>query len=224
MAILTLGHSIWNQDQFITVLRASGVSAVVDIRSHRTSKWPWWHGEQMDRWLPAAGFDSLWMEGLGGWSERMIQSAGVDLDWGAARGVKLDAYARGYFPKQRIGATKLADQPELDGETGFVSGWTNQGLHDYAWWTATAPFRESLDDLIDRYGAGRGSRCVIVCAERLWWKCHRSMVADVLVGARGVYAGHLTPQLKGIRLDPHSTVIGDRLSRYPDAVRAEWSR
>ncbi|HEU5046106.1 MAG TPA: DUF488 domain-containing protein [Nocardioidaceae bacterium] len=229
MAITTLGHSTHEPDQFIRICKAARVEVIVDVRSHRSSHWPWWHGEQMDRWLPAAGIGCEWAEGLGGWTERNVTD--TMLPWGAARGVDLAAYTRGHFPKQRIGIPKAADQPELWGDPDWVSGWTNQGLHDYSWYTATDGFRAALADLVAKYGQPTQPRCAIICSELLWWKCHRSMVADVLAAAHQVAATHLTPvpankreQAAGepgkIRFGLHQAA--DRLGRYPTEVRKSW--
>src|SRR4029453_14148147 len=50
---------------------------------------------------------------------------------------------------------------------------------------------------------GRARRCAIMCAETLWWRCHRRIIADYLVsagetvfhilGAANVARAHLTP-------------------------------
>jgi uncharacterized protein (DUF488 family) len=56
----------------------------------------------------------------------------------------------------------------------------------------------------------------MMCAETLWWRCHRSLIADYFVW-RGLEVVHLQPEL-----NRHSHVIGDRLSRYPSEVIAAW--
>jgi uncharacterized protein (DUF488 family) len=42
---------------------------------------------------------------------------------------------------------------------------------------ATEAFAEGLDRLVN---LGSGLRTSILCAESLWWRCHRGLIADVL--------------------------------------------
>ena len=41
-------------------------------------------------------------------------------------------------------------------------------------------FRSALDEL---RRLGRAKPCAIMCAETLWWRCHRRIIADYLLGA-----------------------------------------
>jgi uncharacterized protein (DUF488 family) len=58
----------------------------------------------------------------------------------------------------------------------------------YADYMDTPGFREAVQALVRR--AEAGERLAVMCAETLWWKCHRSLVADALV-CRGVDVVHL---------------------------------
>ncbi len=51
----------------------------------------------------------------------------------------------------------------------------------------TDEFREALGRLIE---TSRETRTAIMCAERLWWRCHRKMISDALV-AGGCRVVHL---------------------------------
>ncbi|HUK77559.1 MAG TPA: DUF488 family protein, partial [Thermoleophilia bacterium] len=62
----------------------------------------------------------------------------------------------------------------------------------------------------------RRADLAILCSEALWWRCHRSMVADFVV-----YAGGEVVHLQPART-LHSAAIGDRLSRYAPEVLAAW--
>lgn len=95
--------------------------------------------------------------------------------------------------------------------------WTNVGLRDYAWFTSLPEFNTGLDRLIAMFGRDDQPTAALMCAEAVWWRCHRSMIADVLV-ARGVEVRHL-PQWK----DHLDCGVYDRIGRYPEAVRACWS-
>jgi uncharacterized protein (DUF488 family) len=61
--------------------------------------------------------------------------------------------------------------------------WRNRSFHNFADYAISAAFRDGLDDL--RHAAS-ARPCAIMCAEALWWRCHRRIVADYLI------AGHET--------------------------------
>ena len=56
--------------------------------------------------------------------------------------------------------------------------WDNAGFHNYADYALTAPFRSGLDALL---ALARAQRCAIMCAEAVWWRCHRRIIADYLL-------------------------------------------
>jgi uncharacterized protein (DUF488 family) len=56
--------------------------------------------------------------------------------------------------------------------------WENASFHNYADYAMTAGFREGLSEL---RSLGRGDRCAVMCAEALWWRCHRRIIADYLL-------------------------------------------
>lgn len=64
----------------------------------------------------------------------------------------------------------LADSPN--------SGWTNSAFRGYADHTATEEFAEGLQELLT---VGGGLNTAVMCAELLWWRCHRRIISDVLV-------------------------------------------
>jgi uncharacterized protein (DUF488 family) len=65
--------------------------------------------------------------------------------------------------------------------------WRNQSFRNYADYAMSEPFRSGLAELIR---IGRESRSAIMCAEALWWRCHRRIVADYLV-SRGEVLFHI---------------------------------
>lgn len=67
------------------------------------------------------------------------------------------------------------------------SAWRVEGFRGYADYMETPPFEQSLDELV-RWAAA--DRTVVMCAEAVWWRCHRQLVADALV-ARGVEVQHI---------------------------------
>jgi len=65
--------------------------------------------------------------------------------------------------------------------------WRNPSFRGYADYMQTAPFEVGLNELLDVASKERTS---LMCAEAVWWRCHRSMVADALK-ARGINVLHV---------------------------------
>ena len=60
------------------------------------------------------------------------------------------------------------------------SYWRVRGFRNYADYALTAPFATGLARLRER---GSEHCCVIMCAEAVWWRCHRRIIADYLLAA-----------------------------------------
>jgi uncharacterized protein (DUF488 family) len=77
----------------------------------------------------------------------------------------------------------------------------------YADHMQTAQFREALANLINM---ARTNPTAVMCAESLWWRCHRRMLADALLVA-GCRVVHLMPDGRQDphRLNPSARVEGD---------------
>lgn len=56
--------------------------------------------------------------------------------------------------------------------------WKNQGFHNYADYALSTNFAQALEQLSE-LSATR--RCSIMCAEAVWWRCHRRIIADYLL-------------------------------------------
>ncbi len=76
------------------------------------------------------------------------------------------------------------------------TGWRNRSFRGYADYMQTAQFRKSLDRCIER---GKREQVVLMCAEAVPWRCHRSLIADALI-ARGIPVSEIT---SGVRARPH---------------------
>lgn len=76
------------------------------------------------------------------------------------------------------------------------TGWHDAGFRGYADHMETAEFRAGIARLLD---AARRQRTAVMCAEALWWRCHRRLIADYLLAA-GVPVLHV---VAGERDDPH---------------------
>ncbi|UAW97258.1 DUF488 domain-containing protein [Halopseudomonas nanhaiensis] len=67
------------------------------------------------------------------------------------------------------------------------TGWRNASFRGYADHIASEEFDEGLRILLELAGQRRTS---MMCAEVLWWRCHRSLVSDVLK-VRGIEVLHI---------------------------------
>jgi uncharacterized protein (DUF488 family) len=72
--------------------------------------------------------------------------------------------------------------PELGGRRTPSSestntAWRSAAFRGYADYMATEAFADGLDRLVN---LASGLRMAVMCAESLWWRCHRGLIADVL--------------------------------------------
>jgi uncharacterized protein (DUF488 family) len=66
--------------------------------------------------------------------------------------------------------------------------WRNDSFRAYADHMDTPEFRQALVRLEDE--AGGGTRLAVMCAETLWWRCHRRLISDALT-VDGIEVIHL---------------------------------
>ena len=93
------------------------------------------------------------------------------------------------------------------------AGWKVRAFRNYADYAQTPPFRAALKDLLE---IARHETCAIMCAEAVWWRCHRRVVTDHLL-AHGVRVVHLLSSTKGepASLTPFALVGADSSVSYP---------
>ena len=65
--------------------------------------------------------------------------------------------------------------------------WRNASFRGYADYMETQAFRDGVEHLLE---IARVGRTAIMCSEAVWWRCHRSMIADYLK-ARGFQIDHI---------------------------------
>jgi uncharacterized protein (DUF488 family) len=96
-------------------------------------------------------------------------------------------------------------------------GWRHQAFRAYADHIATQEFSDGLTELLM---LAYGLRTAIMCAEILWWRCHRRIVADVLT-MLGFEVVHIRDGTRSEvhRLSAPARVVRGRLT-YTLAVRA----
>lgn len=68
-----------------------------------------------------------------------------------------------------------------DADPDRNAGWTNAAFKNYADYAETASFAEGLASLLK---LAKQDTCAIMCAEAVWWRCHRRIVADYLITRR----------------------------------------
>jgi uncharacterized protein (DUF488 family) len=160
--------------------------------------------------------------------ESLLRGAGVQ----AVADVRLHPGSRRFphFARQALARSLPAvgidyvHLPELGGRrrpapASANGGWENAAFRGYADHMATDEFAAALTRLED---LARGRPTAVVCAEALWWRCHRRLVADALT-VRGWEVDHLAadgsasrheltafavPRGTGITYPPEQTTLG----------------
>jgi uncharacterized protein (DUF488 family) len=102
------------------------------------------------------------------------------------------------FNKQQLATTLQKNGidyfhlPELGGrrqtrKDSSNTAWKNQSFRGYADHMETEEFQQGIERLLK---VAEGKRAAIMCAEALWWRCHRSLISDCLK-AQGVEVIHI---------------------------------
>jgi uncharacterized protein (DUF488 family) len=109
--------------------------------------------------------------------------------------------------------------PELGGRRGRALDaspnqfWENASFRNYADYAGTQAFRTGLERL-RRLGQQQSS--AIMCAEALWWRCHRRIIADYLISAGETVCHILGPgKIEPARLTPAAREDSDGTLIYP---------
>ncbi len=97
-------------------------------------------------------------------------------------------------------------------------GWRNASFRGYADYMQTQEFDDSLERCID---LATRERVVLMCAEAVPWRCHRSLIADALL-ARGITASEIASRIRARphSLTPFARVDGVRVT-YPDPGKTQ---
>jgi len=89
----------------------------------------------------------------------------------------LSEYQIGYEHFVKLGGLRPRARDVASDVNGF---WENQSFHNYADYAMSEGFRSGLAHLRD---LGSVRRCAVMCAEAVWWRCHRRIIADYLLAA-----------------------------------------
>jgi uncharacterized protein (DUF488 family) len=100
--------------------------------------------------------------------------------------------------------------PELGGKRKSKpdsrnTAWRNASFRGYADYMETEEFQKAVERLLEV--AGKSGPTAIMCAEAVWWRCHRSLIADYLK-ARAVEVLHI---LAANKAEPHPYTSAARI-------------
>jgi uncharacterized protein (DUF488 family) len=100
--------------------------------------------------------------------------------------------------------------PELGGKRKSKpdsrnTAWRNTSFRGYVDYMEAEQFQKGIERLLDV--AAESGPTAIMCAEAVWWRCHRSLIADYLK-ARGVEVMHI---LGANKVEPHPYTSAARI-------------
>ena len=97
--------------------------------------------------------------------ERWLPEAGISYRW-----------------DKRLGGFRKAAPDSPD------TAWREDMFRGYAAHMRTGEFQAAMDEVLAQAGV---DSTAVMCAESLWWRCHRRLIADFAVASRGVPVRHL---------------------------------
>jgi len=190
LGMVTVGHSNREIGEFLGMLTEFGVKTLVDVRRlPGSNRYPWFNADALVEALKDVGIEYRRIEGLAG-----------------RRGVSKD----------------VPDEVN--------AWWENRSFHNYADWALSSEeFGRGLAELVELVEAGGGESArgeavgrdaatavAIMCAEAVWWRCHRRIVSDYLLGVEGLEVKHVMGPGKAVaaELSAGARVVGKRVE-YP---------
>ena len=98
-------------------------------------------------------------------------------------------------------------------DTSPNGAWREPAFRNYADYALTPEFRAGLDDLLTEASRHRPA---IMCAEAVWWQCHRRIITDYLL-ARGLEVRHIMSHdhIAPASLTPGAQPQADATVLYP---------
>ena len=158
--VYTIGHSTRAFDELVAALKAHGIRALVDIRSFPMSRrMPHFNRESLEVELPKQGIAYVWMKELGGRRKKIRNDS-------PNRGLRNDSF-RNYADHMLTDefAQGIERLLEIVRETAGPS---------------TPAAKDGPPALGMTSEAGGASNTAIMCAERVYFQCHRMLVSDYL--------------------------------------------
>ena len=97
------------------------------------------------------------------------------------------------------------------------TAWRNASFRGYADYMETEQFQKGIERLLDV--ATEAGASAIMCAEAVWWRCHRSLIADYLK-ARGLQMMHILGAKK-VESHPYTSaarIVNGKLRYAPESL------
>ncbi len=118
----------------------------------------------------------------------------------------------GYVHLPGLGGLRPAKRNSLN------VGWRNAAFRGYADYMQTLEFAQSLDELVR---LANQEQIVLMCAEAVPWRCHRSLIADALL-VRGIHTEDImSPTRRQVHtLTPFARVQGAAITYPTEAPRS----
>ncbi len=191
--IYTIGHSTRTFEQLVTALKAHGIRTLVDIRSFPMSRrMPHFNRESLEVELPKHGIAYVWMKELGGRRKKIRNDS-------PNTGLRNDSF-RNYAdymltPEFAQGVKRLVEIVE---KTAGPS---------------TPVAKDGPPTLGMTSEKGDATNTAIMCAERVYFQCHRMLVSDYLT-AHGHTVLHIDDDKRPLRqhkLMAEARVVGGKL-------------
>ncbi len=205
--IYTIGHSTRTLDQLVAALQAHGVSTLVDIRSFPMSRrLPHFNRESLEVALPKHSIAYVWMKELGGRRKKIRKdSPNTGLRNDSFRNyadyMLTPEFARAierlleWVAKSADPLGQLPGKPSTPAANGGPSSLTTtvekKGPHP-----GVTPVES------------RAGNTAIMCAERVYFQCHRMLVSDYLT-VHGHTVLHIDDEKRPPR--PHKLLAEARL-------------
>jgi len=114
-----------------------------------------------------------------------------------------------YIWLEALGGRRYSGKNDKSPNIGLES----PGFRNYADHMATDDFRSAVQELLS---IAATSRTAVMCAEKLYWKCHRRLLSDYLI-AQGAEVEHILEygKLQPHRLTPGAVITADARVIYP---------
>jgi uncharacterized protein (DUF488 family) len=134
----------------------------------------------------------------------------------------LDAHGIRYEHFPELGGRR---KPQRDSRN---TAWRNASFRGYADYMETEEFNKGVERLLDfvRHGTNPSERrtretapAAIMCAEAVWWRCHRALISDYL-RVRGIEVMHIVDRNK-IERHPYTSaarIVNGELSYRADSL------
>ena len=122
----------------------------------------------------------------------------------------LAAYQIGFRHVRKLGGLRGRRKDQGPSRNAF---WENASFRNYADYAATPEFREGMAELRE---LGRTRTCAVLCAEAVWWRCHRRIIADhLLAGGQPVFHIMGPGKIEPARMTPAAVQEPDGTLVYP---------